>query len=158
MKEKYTVPHSLLYKIFNGAGIFVLLMSWAWLAVRWSHIPDRIPTHFTAAGVINGWGGRGAVFIGPAVSASIFLITAIVERFPGSWNTGVAVTAENRDRVYGALAELLAEMRLAMALAFGVMAVYMSLSLPLPLWFTAVFPAAALVPLAVFFVRARAKK
>ena len=45
----------------------------------WSRIPDTVPTHFNAAGVADSYGSK---------------------RIPAIWNFPVAVTEENRERLY----------------------------------------------------------
>ncbi len=65
----------------------------------------------------------------PIIGLVTDLTVAICGRFPKSWNTGVRVTALNRARVYRLVRDLMADLRLSMALAFGGFAVYQA-SLP----------------------------
>ena len=49
-------------RVFSRAvaclALLVLLLSALFLAFSWRTMPDLIPTHFDAAGAIDGWGTR----------------------------------------------------------------------------------------------------
>ena len=112
------------------AGILspvILLGSLAYILIVWRSLPEQIPTHYNFAGEIDGYGGRGALLFMPIFGLVTDLIVAVTGRFPQSWNTGVSVTVLNRVRVYRLARDLLAELRLAMAILFGSLAVYHAL-------------------------------
>ena len=111
------------------AGILapvILLGTLAYILIVWHTLPERIPTHYNAAGQIDGYGGRGTLLLMPIIGLVTDLTVAICGRFPKSWNTGARVTILNRTRVYRLVRDLLAELRVAMALLFGGFAVYQS--------------------------------
>lgn len=63
---------------FEFIGIFLLLLSFYLAWSYYPQLPDRIPTHFNFAGVPDGWGGRGSIFIYPVLGAAIYLfLTAL---------------------------------------------------------------------------------
>ena len=109
------------------AGILapaILLGSIVYILILWHSLPEQIPTHYNAAGEIDGYGGRGSLLLMPIIGLITDLVTALTARFPQSWNTGVRVTVLNRVRVYRLLRDLIAELRLTMALFFGAYAIY----------------------------------
>jgi len=62
-------------------------------------LPDRIPTHFNAAGQADGWGSPRMLLIFPAFAAAIYLLMSLVSRFPAAFNFPVRVTPLNRKRL-----------------------------------------------------------
>ena len=64
----------------------------------WSRIPDTVPTHFNAAGVADSYGSNLA--FEPVLAAFLLLFLSLMERIPAIWNFPVAVTEENRERLY----------------------------------------------------------
>ena len=109
------------------AGILaplILLGSIVYILIVWRTLPEQIPTHNNFAGEIDGYGGRGSLLLMPIIGLVTDLTVAICGRFPKSWNTGVRVTVLNRVRVYRLVRDLMADLRLSMALAFAGFSVY----------------------------------
>ncbi len=114
------------------AGILapvILLGSIATILILWHTLPEQIPSHYNAAGEIDGYSGRGTLLLLPIIGLVTDLVVALVGRFPRSWNTGTRVTVLNRARVYRLVRDLLADLRLAMALLFGFLSLCLA-SLP----------------------------
>ncbi len=144
------------------AGILaplLLLGSIVYILIVWQKLPERIPTHYNFAGEIDGYGGRGSLLLMPIIGLATDLTVAICGRFPQSWNTGARVTVLNRARVYRLIRDLMADLRLSMALAFAGFAVYQA---SLPEHFsgnvTGIMLILIFAPLVRYFIRlARAK-
>jgi uncharacterized membrane protein len=49
-------------------------------------LPERIPTHFDAAGNPDGWGKPAMLWLLPFLSTAIFLLMTWVARFPSAFN------------------------------------------------------------------------
>jgi uncharacterized membrane protein len=139
------------------AGILapvILLGSVVYILILWHTLPEQIPTHYNTAGQIDGYGGRGTLLIMPIVGLVMDLTLALVGRFPKSWNTGVRVTVLNRARVYRLVRDLMAELRLSMALLFGGFGIYLA-SLPehFSPWIAGGLTVLVLLPLLRYFIR-----
>ena len=139
------------------AGILapvILIGTVAYLLIIWNRLPEQIPTHYNAAGRIDGTGGRGTLLLMPLIGLATDLIVALVGRFPRSWNTGVRVTVLNRARVYRLVRDLMADLRLSLALFFGGFGLYLS---ALPEHFSPLAglgsAALVLIPLLRYFIR-----
>lgn len=66
------------------AMIALLFLASAW---AWPQVPDRIPMHWGPSGEPDGWGGRGTLFLLPAVAAGTWLLMTVLPRFdPGRAN------------------------------------------------------------------------
>ena len=77
----------------------------------------------------------------------------VVERFPRLWNTGVAVTEENKERVYRVIRNLLSTIKLIIVTGLVFLAYNSTLSKNLPIWFTPVFLLLIFGSLVFFIVR-----
>jgi hypothetical protein len=109
------VPRTGLELLLDVAGVLALLGSYLTIALAWSKFPDRIPTHFNAAGEVNGWGPRETLWIAPGVMTLVFVVLTIAARFPQRFNYPWPITAENAERQYRMARTLLAAVRLAVA-------------------------------------------
>lgn len=105
----------------------VLLGAIVFILIRWPQLPEQIPSHYNFAGEIDGYSGRFSLLLMPLIGLVMDASLVLVGRFPKAWNTGVRVTLYNRVRVYRLVRDLLAELRLCMALFFAGFAVYQSL-------------------------------
>ena len=70
-----------------------------WVACRYGSLPDRIPIHYGADGVVDGYGVKGMVWVLVAASWILVGIVSAVEQFPRFWNGPFKVTKENQCRV-----------------------------------------------------------
>jgi uncharacterized membrane protein len=62
-------------------------------------LPERIPTHFNAAGQADGWGSPAMLLVFPGFAVAIYLLMSLVSRFPAAFNFPVRVTPLNRQRL-----------------------------------------------------------
>jgi len=141
--------------VFDIAVNIVCLLQLAgivlYLLITWNSLPDQIPGHFGADGVVTRYDGRGALLVGPIFAWVLFGGIVLLERFPQVWNTGVTVTEKNKAKVYRTIKSLLATTKLIMVTAFVFIAIIQSLARNLPGWFLPVF-IWLLVAALVFFV------
>lgn len=110
-----------------------------YLALFWNRIPDKIPGHYNAAGVVDRWGDKGELLIIPIIAWIMYIGLTILERFPQIWNTGVQVTEQNKERVYRVLKNLVGTEKMLMVAVFIYLTLNSSFSKELPMWFLPVF-------------------
>lgn len=149
-------PTTLWQRVLGILSPALLLGTVVYILIRWPHLPEQIPLHYNIAGEIDGYGGRGMLLLMPVIGLVSDAVVALAGRFPKSWNTGTKITLFNRVRVYRLVRDLMAELRLAMALFFGGFAVYQSL---LPEHFSGnvigLLTLLMFVPIVRYFVRLR---
>lgn len=147
-------PSTLWQRVLGILAPVLLLGSIVFILIRWPRLPEQIPSHYSIAGEIDGYSGRGILLLMPIIGLVMDLLLALVGRFPKSWNTGARVTLYNRVRVYRLVRDLMAELRLAGALFFSGFSVYLSL---MPEHFSGnilgVLTLLFIVPLVRYFVR-----
>lgn len=76
-----------------GLMALVLLFWMAWTALYGVNpLPERVPTHFDAAGNANGWGSPKGLLLFPFMAALLYLLMSLVMRFPATFHYPVRVT------------------------------------------------------------------
>lgn len=110
-----------------------------YLVLNWNSIPERIPGHYNAMGEIDRMGSKKELLVLPIISWLMYLGMTVLERFPQIWNTGVTVTAENKERVYRVLKNMLSTMKLIMVAVFVYLTINSSQAISLSVWFLPVF-------------------
>jgi uncharacterized membrane protein len=81
-------------------------------------LPQRIPTHFDAAGHANGWGSPSRLLLIPVVALALYLLLTVVAQFPKAFNYPVKVTESNRAQLEGLALSLLACVKAEMLVFF----------------------------------------
>lgn len=81
------------------------------LAVLYPDLPEQLPSHFGISGKADAWEDKGSIWFFEAIGIGVYLLLTFVLRLPGSWNTGITVTEENKEWVYQSLAKALVTMR-----------------------------------------------
>ncbi|MBQ5976662.1 MAG: DUF1648 domain-containing protein [Oscillospiraceae bacterium] len=147
-------PSTLWQRVLGILAPAVLLGSIIFILIRWPQLPPQIPSNYNAAGEVTGYSSRGLLFLMPAIGLFGDLSIALAGRFPKSWNTGVRITLYNRVRVYRLVRDMLAELRLALALSFSGITVCQSLALEhLSGNVTGTLVLLSLAPLVRYFIR-----
>lgn len=70
-----------------------------WVGGRYAALPDSIPVHYGANGVIDAYGNKIMIWILAAIMWGLFVGMTAVEQFPGLWNIPFKVTKENQLRL-----------------------------------------------------------
>ena len=123
-------------RILDLLGWILLIGTLAYLILGWSSFPDQIPMHYNGAGGIDRWGGKGEIIFIEVMMWILYLGIGVVEKYPQIWNTGVEVTAKNKEKVYRTLKYMLKTLKFLTALIFAYLIVNSLQSAPLPGWFT----------------------
>lgn len=138
--------------IMNTLSILVLVGTYLFLALSWKQIPSQIPGHYNGSGEINRWASKAELWILPSIGVFLYAMISLFEHFPQTWNTGIAVTEENREDVYRILKNMVVTLKLILVLTFSFLTVWSSLSLPLPVWFLPLFLVLLFGTLTIFIV------
>jgi uncharacterized membrane protein len=108
-------------KTLEVAGLlaFALLVWITWSALYGpSCLPDRVPTHFDAAGNPNGWGPPSGMLFMPLIAGLLYLLMSVVTRFPHSFHYPVRATAANIGRLQSVTIDMIAWLKLELACLF----------------------------------------
>jgi len=150
-----------MFRILAQVLAFLLVLATVLLAwSEWSGLPERIPTHFNAAGDADAWGSRSTFLIIPVVSVLLYLVLSVVERIPHRHNYPKPLTAENREQVYALSSAMVLQLKVVICASFlymlwSIVQITRGDATGLPVWFLPVFLALIFSPVLYFFWRMR---
>ncbi len=103
------------------AGL-VVLVGLTWSALYGPHrLPDRVPTHFDAAGTPNAWGSPAGMILLPAIAIGVYLLMSLVARYPHAFNYPVRATPTNLPRLQAIALRMIAWIKAEVACLFAVL-------------------------------------
>ncbi|MBL8233056.1 MAG: DUF1648 domain-containing protein [Bryobacterales bacterium] len=77
--------------IIEALAVAVLVGIFAILALNWPELPERIPTHFNAAGTPDGWGSKTSMWFLPGLAVLLYALLTAASRFQGLINLPMTV-------------------------------------------------------------------
>lgn len=113
------MKRTLLVWIVDCICAILLIGCTLWVACRYGSLPDRIPIHYGANGVINGYGSKGMIWVLIASMWVVVGLMSVVEQFPRLWNTGFKLTKENHCRLLALTWHFMSTTKLAGTVLFA---------------------------------------
>ena len=133
------IKHNKLDTIAEVFCMILLIVTTLYTIYMYIQLPEKIPIHYNAAGVIDRYGNKLEIFILLIVTWVMYIGLSLVTRVPQFWNTGVSVTAENKDRVYRILKNMLKIIKMETIVIFCYLIYNTTTLYNLPKWFVPVF-------------------
>lgn len=133
------IKHNKLDIIAEVFCMILLIVTTLYTIYMYIQLPEKIPIHYNAAGVIDRYGNKLEIFILLIVTWVMYIGLSLVTRVPQFWNTGVSVTAENKDRVYRILKNMLKIIKMEIIVIFCYLIYNTTTLYNLPKWFVPVF-------------------
>lgn len=133
------IKHNKLDTIAEVFCMILLIVTTVYTIYMYIQLPEKIPIHYNAAGVIDRYGNKLEIFILLIVTWVMYIGLSLVTRVPQFWNTGVSVTAENKDRVYRILKNMLKIIKMEIIVIFCYLIYNTTTLYNLPKWFVPVF-------------------
>lgn len=90
-----------------AGAVFLLVVP----AFYYSRLPDRIPVHFNASGVADGWGSKSALFLTPLTALVMYVSLTVLSRFPHKFNYLWEITEANARRQYAIARQMLSAIK-----------------------------------------------
>ena len=153
MKEIITVPDTRFHKVIRLISLLLIIGMFLNIILFWRTIPNQIPGHYNGAGEVDRWGSKGELFLIPILTFLMFLGISVLEKHPSMWNTGVAITSRNKDRVYRYVKNMIAVLKLIMTGVFTYLSFCTVHLLPLYRHFTALSLIAVFGSMAYYLIR-----
>ncbi|RDI47988.1 DUF1648 domain-containing protein [Falsibacillus pallidus] len=85
--------------ILNSLGIIAFSGTIFYTLLSWGDLPPRIPTHFNAAGEVDGMGSKGSIWALPVIGLILWIGLTILENYPHVYNY-INLTKETAERQY----------------------------------------------------------
>lgn len=125
---------NLYVKIINIVSFVIIAGSFLTAFIMWNNIPNQISTHFNSAGEIDSYGDKINIIVVLCVGLALWILVSLITLILKIPNIGVKATE------YQILDSMLVTLKLIVGILFGMVAVFMAVSKPLPFWFTELFP------------------
>jgi uncharacterized membrane protein len=84
-------------------------------------LPDRVPTHFDAAGHPNSWGSPSGIIVFPIMAGAFYLLMSLVMRFPDAFHYPVQVTPQNLRLLQAVTLDMIAWLKMELVCLFAVL-------------------------------------
>ncbi|MFT8316091.1 MAG: DUF1648 domain-containing protein [Clostridium sp.] len=120
LKLKYSIAEKIIFVL----TVIVLILNFIFVIIYWKDMPSTIPIHFDFSGKPNGWGGRGTLLVLPIINLFLFILLALLSKFPHIGNYPVNITEKNAKYQYNNARKLMIVMNLEIVCLFF----YISLS------------------------------
>ena len=102
---------------FLGLSFLIILI--AIPLFYYNQLPERIPTHFNAAGEPDGFGGKSSLFLLPATGFFMYVLFTVLEAFPHIYNFPVSITSENAEVQYRLATRLMRILKTVILIVFS---------------------------------------
>lgn len=123
------------------SGVFLLGTS-VYAVIRYGSLPEKIPTHFDAAGVADGFGHKSTLVMLIFLAWMLFGMLTVFAFFPDTWSV-----PKRNARTLAAAADMIAVMKLVTVLMFCWMILCSVQGRNLGSWFLPVTMAGMFAPL-----------
>ena len=111
-------------KLLEAIGL-VGLAALVWLTYSalygLNRLPDRVPTHFDAAGNPTGWGSPHGMIFMPVTAGALYLLMSVAARFPLAFHYPVRVTDRILPRLQAVTLNMLAWVKAELVWLFVVL-------------------------------------
>ena len=71
-------------KLVEAVALALLVAMFLVVSLNWSELPERMPSHYNAAGEPDRWGSKDGVWILPVVGAGLYLLMTALSRAAAS--------------------------------------------------------------------------
>ena len=117
----------------------LLISMMVWVACRYAALPDEIPIHYGADGVIDGYGDKSMIWVLLAIMWGLVIVLSVTELFPKYWNIPFKVTKENQARVLTIAWHMLSATKLIVTGVFAYLAIKVTQGGNLSAYFAPIF-------------------
>ncbi|MDX5426685.1 MAG: DUF1648 domain-containing protein [Bacteroidota bacterium] len=86
--------------LLEALGWMTLIATWIVPMFYYSSLPERIPIHFNAAGIPDGFSQRGSLWIIAGINTFLYVGMSLLTKVPHIYNYSVDITPENAEFQY----------------------------------------------------------
>lgn len=106
-------------RLLEVMGWCILSAMWIVVIITYARMPESIPIHYNAEGVIDGYGNRSSIWGLLLTGSVLFIGMTLLNRFPHIFNYPTAITKENALRQYTIATKMMRAVKLAMVVVIG---------------------------------------
>lgn len=115
------LKHTRFQKFVEFITIVLVFAMWGYLIMSWNALPNEIPGHYNAVGVVDRWGSKNELLIMPIIITILYALLTVVSLFPSIWNVPTKTTEENIEFVYINLKTMLILIKMELVITFTYM-------------------------------------
>ncbi|MEA5139426.1 DUF1648 domain-containing protein [Arcicella rigui] len=140
------------------AGWGTIILIWGNTLFHYSHLPDKIPTHFNFAGDADSFGHKGMILLLPLIATLLFIKLNAVTKSPQKFNYPIPITENNAEKVYLYSSRMMRYLKFILVVIFNII-VFKTIeqaqghSQGLGTWFLPLVLVLVLLPLLYFLVK-----
>lgn len=116
---KMRVPKTWVEKVADVIGIAAIIFMFVYMIWRYSALPETIPVHFGANGVVDRYGSKSELIPFPIIGLFIFGLLTALERYPQAYNYPSRLNETNAAAFYKNARQLLNYIKNLVALLFA---------------------------------------
>jgi uncharacterized membrane protein len=90
-------PADIGLEVASAAGILLIFVI---TLLAWGNLPEKVPTHFNAAGKPDSYGDKWTIWLLPFINVAMYAGISAISRFPHVFNYLWTITPENAPRQY----------------------------------------------------------
>lgn len=118
-RPRITIKPTTSDKVLELIGWMLLLAMWVLTISNYSNLPDKIPTHYNAAGEIDQYGAKVNLLILAFIATIIFVGPSILTSYPHMFNYPSRINQQNALKQYTNMTRMLRILKLALLIIFG---------------------------------------
>lgn len=94
-RPKIQVPVEGLDLIIDLIILAILLCMWGYVFMSYGELPDRIPSHFNMQGEVDGYSGKGSIWVLMTIATVMAVGIYVLTKYPHIHNYMEEITEEN---------------------------------------------------------------
>lgn len=87
-------------KTLEWTSSILLVIMWSLTIFTFLKLPNTIPTHFSASGEVDNYGGKATFLVSPILATAIYFAITQLSKFPHILNYATELTIDNAPQQY----------------------------------------------------------
>ena len=105
-------------KLADFLALAILVLSWIFLLSTYSNMPEIVPIHLGGSGKADGFANKISLFIGPSISAIIYIGLTYLNKYPHIYNYPSVINENNAAQYYTIGAKMIRYLKLSVMIVF----------------------------------------
>ncbi len=117
-RPKLTIEPTGFDRTLEALAVAGIISLWVVVLLKYSTLPERIPTHFNFKNEVDGYGSKDSILLLPIIGSAIYILLSVINKFPHFFNYPTPITEENALRQYQLATRLIRLLKTGIALTF----------------------------------------
>lgn len=103
-------------------GWLILSLIWIYVLIKYTTLPETIPTHYNLSGEADGFGSKFTILTLPLIATFIFIGLTVLNKYPHIFNYPTQITQKNALEQYTIATGMIRVLKLMVVIVFGLIA------------------------------------